>query len=127
MDTVPAHVVTSAVAGDLSGRSDLMSDRATSAAWYAVVFLTVASSLSTIDRQVMSLMIGPMRRDLHISDTEMGVIGGLAYTLLYSFCTLPAAWLADRGSRRAVVTGAMFLWSVMTASCGLAQNFFTLS
>jgi MFS family permease len=56
----------------------------------------------------------------------MGVIGGLAYTLLYTFCTLPAAWLADRGSRRAVATGAMFLWSLMTASCGLAQSFVTL-
>lgn len=126
MDTVPAPFETSAVAGGLSARSDLLSDRATSAAWYAAVFLTVASSLATIDRQVLSLMIGPIRRDLHISDTEMGVIGGLAYTLLYSFCTLPAAWLADRGSRRAVAAGAMFLWSVMTASCGLAQSFFTL-
>jgi MFS family permease len=106
--------------------SSQLADHATAAAWYAAVFLTLAASLSTIDRQVLSLMIGPIRRDLQISDTEMGVIGGLAYTLLYTFCTLPAAWLADRGSRRAVATGAMFLWSVMTASCGLAQSFVTL-
>ena len=126
MVAIPAPDATSAASGDTSARSDLLSDRATSAAWYAAVFLTVAASMSTIDRQVLSLMIGPIRRDLHISDTEMGVIGGLAYTLLYTFCTLPAAWLADRGSRRAVAAGSMFLWSIMTASCGMAQSFVTL-
>ena len=126
MVAIPAPDATSAAPGDLSARADLLSDRATSAAWYAAAFLTVAASMSTIDRQVVSLMIGPIRRDLHISDTEMGVIGGLAYTLLYTFCTLPAAWLADRGSRRAVAAGAVFIWSLMTASCGLAQSFVTL-
>jgi MFS family permease len=122
----PAPDITPVPARGVDTPSSPLTDNATSAAWYAAVFLTVAASLSTIDRQVLSLMIGPIRRDLHISDTEMGVIGGLAYTLLYTFCTLPAAWLADRGSRRAVATGAMFLWSLMTASCGLAQSFVTL-
>jgi len=123
---IPAPDTSPASARGVDTPSSRLADHATSAAWYAAVFLTIAASLSTIDRQVLSLMIGPIRRDLHISDTQMGVIGGLAYTLLYTFCTLPAAWLADRGSRRAVVTGAMFLWSVMTASCGLAQSFVTL-
>jgi MFS family permease len=121
-DTSPAPARNIHAPADSPGERE----RATAAAWYAAVFLTVAASLSTIDRQVLSLMIGPIRRDLHISDTQMGVIGGLAYTLLYTVLTLPAAWLADRGSRRAVATGAMFLWSVMTASCGLAQSFVTL-
>jgi MFS family permease len=122
----PAPDTSSVPARGAGAPSDRLSDRATAAAWYAAAYLTLAAGLSTIDRQVLSLMIGPIRRDLHISDTEMGVIGGLAYTLLYTFCTLPAAWLADRGSRRAVATGAVFLWSVMTASCGLARSFATL-
>jgi MFS family permease len=122
----PAPDVSPVPARDVDAPASGLADHATAAAWYAAVFLTLAASLSTIDRQVLSLMIGPIRRDLNISDTQMGVIGGLAYTLLYTFFTLPAAWLADRGSRRAVATGAMFIWSLMTASCGLAQSFVTL-
>ena len=126
MVAFPAPDTTPVSARDADVVAGSHSDSASSAAWYAAIFLTVAASLSTIDRQVLSLMIGPIRRDLNISDTEMGVIGGLAYTLLYTFLTLPAAWLADRGSRRAVATGAMFLWSLMTASCGMATSFVTL-
>jgi MFS family permease len=100
--------------------------RAGCRAWYAVVFLTVAASLSTVDRQVLALMIGPIKRDLAISDSEMGLLGGLAFSLLYTGFTLPAAWVADQRSRRAVVTGAMLFWSAMTATCGLAHRFVTL-
>ena len=95
-------------------------------AWYAVIFLTLAASLSTIDRQVLAMMIGPIRRDLLISDSQMGLLGGLAFTLLYSLATVPLAWIADRGSRRAVITGGMAFWSLMTATCGIAQGFFAL-
>lgn len=95
-------------------------------AWYAVVFLTVGASLSTVDRQVLALMIGPVRRDLAISDSEMGLLGGLAFTLLYTAFTFPAAWIADQRSRRMVITGGMLLWSAMTATCGLTHRFITL-
>lgn len=95
-------------------------------AWYAVIFLTLASSLSTIDRQVLAMMIGPIRRDLMISDTQMGLLGGLAFTILYCFAQVPLAWIADRGSRRQVITAGMFFWSLMTAACGTAQSFATL-
>ncbi len=101
-------------------------ERAGFGAWYAAIFLTVAASFSTVDRQILALMIGPLKRDLAISDTEMGVLGGLAFTLLYTFATLPAAWLADLKSRRLVVTGAVALWSLMTATCGLTHRFLTL-
>jgi MFS family permease len=123
---VPAPDAPPSAAPNLAAPADALADRATAAAWYAAVFLTIAASLSTIDRQVLSLMIGPIKRDLGITDTQMGLLGGLAFTLLYTLCTLPAAWLADRGSRRAVVSGAMLLWSAMTASCGLAHRFVTL-
>jgi MFS family permease len=100
--------------------------RAGFAAWYAVSFLTIAASLSTVDRQILALMIGPIKRDLAINDSQVGLLGGLAFTLLYTFATLPAAWLADQRSRRLVVTGGMVLWSLMTASCGLTHRFITL-
>ena len=92
-------------------------------AWYAVVFLTLASSLSTIDRQVLAMMIGPIRRDLAISDSQMGLLGGLAFTILYCFAQVPLAWISDRGSRRRVITVGMFFWSLMTAACGTASSF----
>ncbi len=95
-------------------------------AWYAVIFLTLAASLSTIDRQVLAMMIGPIRRDFLVSDSQMGLLGGLAFTLLYSVATVPLAWIADRGSRRAVITGGMAFWSLMTAVCGTVQGFAAL-
>jgi MFS family permease len=95
-------------------------------AWYAVVFLTLAASLSTIDRQVLALMIGPIKRDLGISDSQIGLLGGLAFTLLYTAFTLPAAWIADQRSRRMVITGGILFWSAMTAMCGVAGRFVTL-
>ena len=95
-------------------------------AWYAVIFLTLASSLSTIDRQILAMMIGPIRRDLLISDSQMGLLGGLAFTVLYCFAQVPLAWIADRGSRRRVITVGMFFWSLMTAACGTAQSFAAL-
>ncbi len=100
--------------------------RAGGAAWYAVGFLTVAASLSTIDRQVLALMIGPIKRDFAISDSEIGLLGGLAFTLLYTTFNLPAAWVADQRSRRMVISGAMLFWSAMTATCGLTHRFITL-
>lgn len=100
--------------------------RAGLSAWYAVAFLTFAATLSTVDRQVLALMIGPIKRDLAISDSEIGLLGGLAFSLLYTALTLPAAWITDQRSRRMVVSGGMLLWSVMTATCGLAHRFVTL-
>ena len=101
-------------------------ERAGAYAWYVVGFLTLAGSLSSVDRQVLALMIGPIKRDFGISDSQMGLLGGLAFTLLYTFCTVPAAWIADRGSRRAVVTGGVLFWSLMTSACGLTHRFTTL-
>jgi MFS family permease len=101
-------------------------DAAGARAWYAVIFLMVGASLSTVDRQILALMIGPVRRDLAISDSEMGLLGGFAFSLLYTAFTFPAAWVADQHSRRLVATGGMLLWSAMTAVCGLAHRFITL-
>jgi MFS family permease len=93
------------------------------AAWGLVAFLTAAATLSTVDRQILALMIGPIRRDLAITDSQMGLLGGLAFSLLYTIFTLPAAWLADQRSRRNLVTGGLLLWSAMTAACGLTHRF----
>lgn len=126
MVAVPAPDASPALARGAQAPIDTLADRASAVAWYTAIFLTVAASMSIIDRQVLALMIGPIRRDLGVSDTMMGLLGGPAYVILYTVCTLPAAWLADRGSRRTVIAGAMFLWSTLTASCGLANSFVSL-
>jgi len=91
--------------------------------WYVVGFLTLASTVSIIDRQILALMIGPMKRDLGVSDTMMGLLGGLAFTLFYTVLTLPMAWLADRANRRRIIALGILFWSVATMLCGVASRF----
>jgi MFS family permease len=94
--------------------------------WYVVGFLTLASTVSTIDRQILALMIGPVKRDLGVSDTMMGLLGGLAFTLFYTVLTLPMAWAADRTDRRRIIGIGIFFWSIATMACGLAGKFWHL-
>ena len=95
--------------------------------WYVVVLLTLASTLSFIDRQILNVMIGPIKRDLGgLSDTEISLIIGLAFSLIYSLSTLPLGRWADRGNRRNLIAGGIFVWSGMTALAGLASTYWQL-
>lgn len=76
-----------------------------------------------VDRQILSILAAPIQQDLDLSDGEMGLLGGLAFALLYSTLAVPLAALADRTSRSWVITGSLVLWSGFTALCGLAQGF----
>jgi MFS family permease len=95
-------------------------------AWYVAVIMLVAATMSIIDRQILALMIGPVKHDLATSDTMMGLLGGLAFTLFYTLFTWPMANLADRGPRRNLIVGAIVFWSVATVSCGLAGTYWQL-
>ena len=72
-------------------------------AWYVVGILTLANASAFVDRQVLGLLVAPIRRDLGITDTQMGVLYGLAFALFYTLLGIPLGRLADRGSRRAIV------------------------
>lgn len=76
-----------------------------------------------VDRQILAILAGSIQRDLHLSDGQMGLLGGLAFALLYSTLGVPLAWLADRTSRSWVITVSLALWSGFTALCGFAQGF----
>jgi MFS family permease len=91
--------------------------------WFLVLFLTLAGTISYVDRQILALMIGPVKRDLGIGDTEVGLLIGLAFSLFYSAMMLPMAWLADTRSRRAVIGFGMAAWSLMTALSGLSRDY----
>ncbi|HKZ72699.1 MAG TPA: MFS transporter, partial [Steroidobacteraceae bacterium] len=91
--------------------------------WYVVGVLTVTYTVSFIDRQIMALMIEPIRRDLGITDTQVSLLIGLAFAVFYTLLGLPIARLADRYSRRAIIAAGVAVWCVMTAACGLARSY----
>jgi MFS family permease len=92
------------------------------AAWYSVAVLMVMYIFSFIDRTTISLLVEPMKRDLQISDTQVGMLQGLAFALLYTFLALPIARLSDRHSRRGIIAVGVFIWSIMATLCGLART-----
>ncbi len=85
-----------------------------------------AYTLSYVDRQILSLMVGPIRRDLHLNDTQISLLQGLAFALFYSFLGLPLGRLADNTNRVRLISLGVAFWSAMTGLCGVAHNFFTL-
>lgn len=76
-----------------------------------------------LDRQILAILAAPIQADLQLSDGEMGLLGGIAFALLYSTLAIPLAALADRTSRSWVITVSLVFWSGFTAICGFAQNF----
>lgn len=96
------------------------------AAWYAVAILVVAFIFSFIDRIIIALLVEPLKVDLGLSDTQLGLLQGLAFAVFYALVGLPIGRWSDRYSRRMIIGIGIFLWSVMTAVCGLARNFWEL-
>jgi MFS family permease len=92
-------------------------------AWYAVAVLMLAYISSFIDRQILGLLVAPIRRDLEISDTQMSLLMGLAFALLYTVLGFPVGRLADSRSRRGIIAWGIAIWSVMSAACGLARTY----
>ncbi|WP_310020368.1 MFS transporter [Croceicoccus sp. BE223] len=88
--------------------------------------LLVVYIFNFLDRQILSILAAPIQADLGLSDTQMGLLGGIAFALLYSTLAVPLAWTADRTSRSWVITISLVAWSGFTALCGLAQNFWSI-
>ena len=95
-------------------------------AWYVASVLTTAHVISFLDRQVLALLVEPIKSDLQISDTQMSLLLGLAFAIFYTFMAVPIGRLADRRSRRAIIATGITVWCLMTASCGLAKNYWQL-
>lgn len=90
---------------------------------YVLLVLVIVYTFNFIDRQIVGILAVPIKAELHLSDSQVGLIGGLAFALFYTFLGIPIARLADRVSRTGIMTVALALWSLMTAACGLTQNF----
>ncbi|MFQ5635441.1 MAG: MFS transporter, partial [Gammaproteobacteria bacterium] len=92
-------------------------------AWYTVVLLTVAYIFSFIDRYILGLLVEPIKSDLGLSDTQIGLLLGPAFALFYTTMGLPLGWLADRARRTWIIGAGITVWSLATAACGLARSF----
>lgn len=94
--------------------------------WYALSLLFVANLFNYMDRMVISVVLPLIKADLDLSDTQLGVLTGIAFAVFYATFGIPIARWADRGTRRTIVSLAIAAWSVMTVMCGMAQNFIQL-
>ena len=90
---------------------------------YVLAILGLISFFNYADRMVLSVLLQPIKTDLGLSDTQLGLLSGLAFAIFYGTLGIPLARLADRKSRVLLLTGAITVWSLMTALCGLVQNF----
>src|SRR5882757_92428 len=118
------------LAGIVRGGSS-MTDKATNTAgsrdrWYVLAILTIVYALNIADRFSISTLIEPIQEELHLSDSGIAFLTGVALALFYVTVGIPIAALADRASRRNILALALAIWSGMTALCGLAQNYWQL-
>lgn len=88
-----------------------------------LALLTLVYFFSYMDRYILAILLEPIKADLHLSDTQLGLLSGLAFAVFYATLGIPVARLADRSNRRNIIAVALTLWSGMTALCGLAGNF----
>lgn len=93
---------------------------------YVLAILIVVYTFNFLDRQILGILAGPIKAELGLTDSQLGLMGGLAFALFYTGLGIPVAWLADRWSRSWIMTGALTIWSGFTAACGLATGFWSL-
>lgn len=91
-----------------------------------LAILLVAYIFNFIDRQIIGILAVPIKKELALTDTQLSLMGGIAFALFYSGLAIPIAWLADRKSRVNIIAFSVALWSLFTAACGFAQNFWHL-
>jgi MFS family permease len=92
-------------------------------AWYTVSVLALTVLFAELDRSIISLLVPPIKRDLHLTDTRVGLLLGPAFALFYTFIGIPVARFVDRHSRKSILSVGLAVWSVATVFCGLAQTF----
>jgi MFS family permease len=94
--------------------------------YYVLLVLTVVYFLNFIDRQIFWVLLPAIKSELQFSDTQLGILSGLAFALFYTTLAVPIAYLAERLNRRNIISVSISLWSLATAACALAGNFWSL-
>ncbi|MBK81967.1 MAG: MFS transporter [Gammaproteobacteria bacterium] len=90
---------------------------------YVLTMLVIVYVFNFLDRQIVTILAEPIKVDLGLSDTQIGLMTGLAFAVFYTVLGIPLARLADRANRVSIISAALVVWSGMTALCGMAQNF----
>lgn len=91
--------------------------------YYVLAILILVYTLNFLDRQIIGILAAPLKEEFGMSDSQFGLLGGIAFASVYSTLAIPLAWLADRFSRVWIMTGALAVWSGFTALCGVAGSF----
>src|SRR5450830_148927 len=90
---------------------------------YVLFALAVVGFLCAVDKVVITMFMEPMKKEFGLSDTQLGLLTGVAFAVMSGVASIPLARLADRGSRKLIINGSLLVWTVMTAASGLAMNF----
>src|SRR5437867_2829991 len=90
--------------------------------WYAMIVLFAINALNFFDRNILGAVGEPIRKEFDLSDAALGALG-TAFILLYAVIGIPLGRLADRSPRKFILSVGVFLWSLLTAASGIAQNF----
>jgi len=94
---------------------------------YAMLLLVLVFTSSHVDRQILAILLQPIKLEMQLSDTQLGFLSGVAFAIFYATLGIPMAMWADRSNRRNLIALALATWSGMTALCGLATNFWQLA
>lgn len=94
--------------------------------WYVVAVLMGVYMIGFADRQILSLLVGPVKASLGLIDTQFGLLQGFAFVMLFALLGVPIAAIADRHGRRRVLVAGLILWCIFTAACGTATGFWSL-
>lgn len=96
-------------------------------AWYVVLILMIVYIFSFMDRQILGLLVGPIKADMNISDTQMSLLMGFTFALFYTIFGIPIGRLADSKNRVGIIAIGLAVWSFFTMACGMANRFITLA
>ncbi len=91
---------------------------------YVIGLLLVVGVFNFLDRQIFAVLLDSIKQEFALSDTELGLLGGVAFSIFYVTVGIPIAWLADRMNRRNIIALSVAMWSVMTALCGIRHRIF---
>ncbi|MFC4311962.1 spinster family MFS transporter [Steroidobacter flavus] len=95
--------------------------------WSFLAVLFLVSTSNYVDRNIISVLLEPIKAEFGVSDTLLGLLTGISFAVFYATLGIPVARWADRGNRKTIITLSLTIWSVMTALCGLAQSFWQLA
>ncbi|MDB5445173.1 MAG: transporter [Phenylobacterium sp.] len=96
-------------------------------AWYVASVLMLAYVMSMVDRKFPFILVEAIKKDLSLSDTQIGLLSGMMFTLIYATLAIPVARIADKGSRKGILGVSLLVWSGLTAAGGFATNFWQLA